>query len=311
LTLACFVAVKQNRNISKSTDSKLRSLVSLNQEEYDRLLPIFDELVRKKLSTYTLKGQNRLIPINEEPSNSSLYGSKAKLDFILMYLKENPNQSYHGRMFAICQSKVSEWVSYLLPVLEDTLQKMKVMPQTGFRYDCSLSQADYLLVDITEREVVRDVDTDNQREYYSGKKKKHTIKNLAITDHQGYIDFISESYLGSVHDKTIWDQIEFNLKDFNLLADLGFVGIEKDYPNAVLPYKRTKGKELTELQKQINQAIGSARVRIEHTFSGVKRLKIIRNKIRLKTQQVRDSVFRIAAGLHNLRVTHRTIQNHS
>jgi len=279
--------VKQYKNTLKPADSKLRSLTSLNQVEYDQLLSVFSPLVEHKLSYYTLKGQMRLL-----------------------YLKENPNQSYHGRMFNISQSKVSEWISYLLPVLEESLDKLKVMPQTGFKYKCSSSQQDCLLVDVTEREVPRAIDLDNQKEYYSGKKKKHTVKNLAITDQKGYVEFISESFMGSIHDKAIWDQIDFDLKELNLLADLGFVGIDKGQPNVILPHKKPKGQELTKLQKQTNKAIGSIRVRVEHAFSGVKRLKIIRNKIRLKTYLIRDKVFKIAVALHNFRIQCREgIQN--
>ncbi|MFY0599211.1 MAG: transposase [Cyclobacteriaceae bacterium] len=135
------------------------------------------------------------------------------------------------------------------------------------------------------------------------------MKNLAITDQHAYIEFISQSNMGSVHDKTIWDELDLKLSDHNLLADLGFVGIEKSCPNAILPFKKPRGKELTELQKRVNKAIGSARIRIEHAFSGVKRLKIIRNKIRLETYQVRDRVFKIAVALHNLRVSYRVILN--
>ena len=82
----------------------------------------------------------------------------------------------------------------------------------------------------------------------------------------------------------------------DLLAGLGFLGMEKQCENVVLPYKKPKGGELTLLQKEIDRAIGPARVRIEHAFSGVKRLKIIRNKIRLKTYRVRDMVFRLLSG---------------
>lgn len=60
------------------------------------IFAVFDPLISKKLSLYTLKGQMRLFPKEDEPPNSSLYGSKNKLDFILMYLKHNANQSYHG-----------------------------------------------------------------------------------------------------------------------------------------------------------------------------------------------------------------------
>lgn len=309
MTLVCFVAVKQNQNRPKPTEGKLRSLLSLNQVAYQDLFKVFDPLISKKISLYTLKGQMRLFPEAEESVRSSLYGSNCKLDFILMYLKENPNQSYHGLLYGMSQSKVSEWVDYLLPVLVESLLKMGVMPQMGYHYEQVNDDFDYLLVDVTEREVVRDIDNDNQKEFYSGKKKIHTLKNLAITDQSGYIEFISESYMGSIHDKTIWDQIEVDLKGHNLIADLGFVGMEKDCPNAILPFKKPKGGQLTALQRSINKAIGSARVTVEHAFCGVKRLKIIGEKIRLKSLQKRDLVFKIAVGLHNLRVSRKAIVN--
>ena len=285
--------------------------MSLEQIEYDGLYSVFDRLVTEKLRTVTLKGQYRLFKTENESINSSLYGSKAKLDFILMYLKENPNQAYHGQLFNMSQSKVSEWISYLLPVLECSLKKMGFMPQSGYQFKFPAQGAQYLLADVTERQVPRDIDNQNQQDDYSGKKKLHTMKNLAISDENGYILFVSNSYQGSTHDKTIWDQIQFDFGDFNVLADLGFFGAEKDQPNVILPFKKPRNKELPTSQKDINRAIGSSRVKIEHAFSGVKRLKIIRNKIRLKTYQIPDQVFKIATALHNLRLNFRTIPTYS
>ena len=106
---------------------------------------------------------------------------------------------------------------------------------------------------------------------------------MAITNQTGEILFVSNSYEGSVHDKKIWDEITFDFRDLNILADLGFVGADKECLNIILPYKKTKNKDITELQKVINKGIGSVRVKVEHAFNGVKRLKIARNKIRLKT----------------------------
>lgn len=290
---------------------KFRALVSLNQDEYDRLLKVFDVLITEKMAICTLKGQYRIFKQYDDHGSSSLVGSTRKLNFILMYLKENPNQAYHGQLFNISQSKVSQWIQYLLPVLEESLEKLGVMPQTGTEYIEQDDGSDYLLVDVTERQVPRDTDYENQKEAYSGKKKLHTLKNLAITDQNTKLLFVSESEYGSVHDKTIWDQVSFRFKDRNLLADLGFVGIDKDHPNAIVPYKKPKNSELNDLQKKINKEIGSARVRIEHAFAAMKRLKVVRNKIRLKSYKIRDQVFRIAAGLHNLRLEFRTIQNFS
>ena len=196
LALVCFTAVKQNKSRPTPTEGKLRSLLSLNQIAYDDLLSVFAPLITRKLSHYTLKGQMRLFPLEEESPLSSWYGSRTKPDFILTYLKETPNQCYHGELFDMSQSKVSEWVSYLLPVPEASLIKMKGMPQSGYCYQQTEKEVDYLLVDVTERQVVRDIDPDNQKEFYSEKKKLHTMKNLAITDQDGYIEFISASYMG-------------------------------------------------------------------------------------------------------------------
>jgi len=91
-----------------TNNAKLKALVSLNQDEYNSLLTIFDELITEKMAICTLKEEYRLFKHYENHGNSSLSGSKTKLDFILMYLKENPNQSYHGHLFKISQPKVSE-----------------------------------------------------------------------------------------------------------------------------------------------------------------------------------------------------------
>ena len=305
--------MKQIKHKPKATDDKLRALTSLNQTEYDALLVVFDKQVCNRLAHYTLKGVKRLAKGYRESKNSSLLGSKKKLDFILMYLKENPNQAYHGKLFKMSQSKVSEWISFLIPVLDECLSRLGYAPQTGYSYqDKNELETDCLLVDVTERQVGRREDYKGQEEEYSGgsairKKKLHTVKHLAISSAEGYLLYVSPAFEGSVHDKAIWDQIQLELSPLNLLADLGFIGIDKDHPNVILPYKKPRNGELTDLQKQINKTIGKWRVRIEHAFSGVKRLKIIRNKIRLKSYDVRDRIMKIATALHNLRTVARNL----
>ena len=303
--------MKQNPK-NQGADRKLRSLTSLNQIEYDELLSVFAPLVEKKLCYFTLKGAPRKKPSFVEQKNSSLYGSSYKLEFMLMYMKENPNQSYQGYAFGMCQSKVSEWVRFLSPVLEESLKKLGFMPQTGTSYTCHAEDADYLLMDVTERQLPRRTDMEAQKEEYSGKKKCHTMKNLAITDPEGYILFLSDSYEGTLHDKALWDALVVKPFEQNLLVDLGFMGIDKKYPNAILPFKKTRNAKLSEAQKQINRVISRLRIRIEHAFAGVKCLKIIRNKIRLKSYDSRDQMMRIATALHNLRITYRKpLINHS
>ena len=290
------------------TRDKINPLTTLKQTEYDLLLSAFDPLVTEKLRNYTLKGEPRKWQSYQEHHSSSLRGSAAKLDFILMYMKENPNQSYHGHLFGLSQGKVSQWVHFLTPVLHKALEEMSFMPSCGVNVECPQEENLYLAVDATERPVARRTDYERQKAEYSGKKKQHTIKNIALSDDKGYIYFMSSSYEGSIHDKAIWDELSLEERAENLLADLGFLGADKDCPNIVMPFKKPKGAELTEQQKLINTAISSARVIIEHAFAGVKRLKIIRDKIRVKGSRIRDEMMFIATALHNFRLYNRKLR---
>lgn len=305
--------MKQINEKAQATCDKFRALTSLNKVEYESLYSIFEDLVSERLKHYTLKGVVRVAKSYKESRNSSLYGSRSKLDFLLMYLKENPNQSYHGFLFDMCQSKVSEWIKFLLPVLESCLSKLNFMPSTGSEFKPATKiDTDYLIADVSERAIPRRRCDQAQQEEYSGKKKCHTIKNLAITDSSGAVLYLSETYEGSVHDKTIFDQVQIHTQGLNLLLDLGFQGAEKDCQNAILPFKKPKNKELTDLQKSINKGISKERVLIENVFASIKRLKIIRNKVRLKSSNARHLIMMLAAGLHNLRNTFRTpLINHS
>lgn len=134
---------------------------------------------------------------------------------------------------------------------------------------------------------------------------------MAITDSRGYVLYLSESYQGAVHDKTIWDETEIGETTYNILVDLGFLGIDTSHSNVIIPHKKPRGGELTSFQKDTNKGIAKVRVTIEHAFAGIKRLKIIRNKIRLRTYQAKDKVMKIATAIHNLRITFRYPQTNS
>lgn len=69
------------------------------------------------------------------------------------------------------QSKLSEWVRFLLPVLYEVLKGLGYMSQSIDKFKADESY-DYQIVDMTELIVTRSFDTDAQREEYSGKKKE-------------------------------------------------------------------------------------------------------------------------------------------
>lgn len=118
-----------------------------------------------------------------------------------------------------------------------------------------------------------------------------------------YILYLSATYEGTVHDKKICDIEDYSFPErFLLRYDLGYVGYNPE--NAIIekPHKNTKLNPLTEQQKIENRTISGKRVTVEQAISGVKRLRVVADKIRTYCRGFRDSVMKIACAIHNLRV---------
>ena len=295
----------QTSKDSPTNHPNLLALTSLHPAEFMRLLSVFDPLCRAYFQHHDLEGNPRRIPKFKDDARCSLKGSTQKLLFIMIYLKENPRQHYHGQLFDMQQPGVSKWIKVLLPLLEKALSQLEVLPkrfgdalytflQTFTRY--------VLLMDATERRIPRSVAYERQKHEYSGKKKTHTVKNNLITDQQDQILFLSSTYPGSVHDKRLADEAGHNYPDETvLIEDLGYQGYQVDNITVLIPHKKPRGGELTQEQKDENTDLSRIRVPVEHVMAGVKRLNIVKEKIRLRIQNVRDRVMLIACGLHNFR----------
>lgn len=86
----------------------LLSLTSLSPAEFFQLLAIFEELWERYHTQRDLKGKRRRIEKFAEHGSMSLKGSAQKLFFVLVYLKQNSLQAYHGFCFGMSQGKVSQ-----------------------------------------------------------------------------------------------------------------------------------------------------------------------------------------------------------
>lgn len=285
---------------------QFNAITGLNPKEFMNLLYHFAPLVQAYYRSHDTKGDPRKMVRFQERRDSSLPGSANKLLFILSYMKENPNQVYHGVMFSMSQGKVSSWVKQLSFLLEEALKRMSEMPKREmdkFYYFLYAYGEVVMFMDVAERRVGRSSDYQVQKDHYSGKKGCHTLKNLLITNLEGKVIYLGETFEGSIHDKAMYDQADIQFPDqwHCLWADLGFLGMEAKGVQVFMPEKKPKGKNLSSFQKELNTLIASIRVKVEHAIAGIKRLKVIRNQIRLHGWQARDRMMNIACGLHNLR----------
>ena len=134
-------------------------------------------------------------------------------------------------------------------------------------------------------------------------KKSHRLKNNLLCDDTQYIHYLSPTENGSMHDKKLADEYPIELPSGSVLRqDLGFLG---HAPSGVLieqPFKKPRNGTLPFSELLYNQLLASTRVVIEHANSGVKRLRIIKDVIRIHSAWFRDTVMVVACGLHNFRV---------
>jgi hypothetical protein len=87
--------------------------------------------------------------------------------------------------------------------------------------------------------------------------------------------------------------------------DLGFFGFEKDYKckEAFLPHKKPKKQELTPEQKAENKALASKRIVVEHSIAGLKRYRILSDRLRMHDLDLYNQVLGVCAGLWNFRLS--------
>ena len=111
---------------------------------------------------------------------------------------------------------------------------------------------------------------------------------------------------GSIHDKRIADTIGYCVPSGTILyQDTGFQGWTLTGINIVQPKKKPKGRELTIEEKENNRDISSIRTQVEHAIAGVKRYRIVKDKLRNYKKGFSDKIMETCCGLHNFRLNFR------
>ena len=107
---------------------------------------------------------------------------------------------------------------------------------------------------------------------------------------------------GRRHDKRLVDKAHLSrtIPDtVTIWTDTGFIGIQKDHHNTMMPRKKTKKHPLTEDEKQENKLISGIRILAEHAINGVKRYKAAADIYRNRKPFVDDTMTLVCAGLWN------------
>jgi hypothetical protein len=133
---------------------------------------------------------------------------------------------------------------------------------------------------------------------------------VILSNSQKKVLYVSHCWAGKTHDYRMFNH-EFPptqewFKEFRVRVDLGFLGIEKDYvcKELLLPNKKKKKQELTPDQKRENKLLASDRIAVEHCIGGMKRYRILSDRLRVHDLELYDLILGVCAGLWNFHLSH-------
>jgi hypothetical protein len=276
----------------KKRQTLFRSLTGLTLDKFNELLkkiePLYEQAETKRLQRENRKRKQG----GGRQKNLDLAN---QLLMLLMYYRIYVSQEFLGLIFGLHNCNVSRQINYLEPLLAKVFRiptrKIKLEEE-------NLTEEELLkiffIVDATEQQIRRPKSM--QKKYYSGKKKKHTIKNQLVVTGKGKILSVSRSNPGSRHDKILHDETRLIYdKNAKVISDLGCFGSN----GITMPIKKPKLKELTIEQKEFNKKLSKQRIKIEHTIGKMKVFQILTQRYRNDLSK-HSLVFKNVAGFYNL-----------
>lgn len=289
---------------AKKSDRIMKALTGMTVVEFESLVITFSAVLDKYRATRKQKRQRAV----GGGRKHTLRTAADRLFFILFYVKCYPTMDLAGFIFEVDRSRIQRWVKELLPLLEETLGREMVLPARKINnmvdFVAQFPEVKDVFIDATERPVRRPGKNKAQAEHYSGRKKRHTNKSIVVGDEQGQILILPPTKPGRRSDY-------FRFKQSGIgdvlppgtaaWVDLGFKGIEKDFPHleVVIPHKKPKNGDLTPDQRAENKIISQLRIKIEHTISRLKRFGAVADIYRNHAGDWADKFIWLAAGLTN------------
>jgi hypothetical protein len=289
---------------AKKTDRLMKALTGMTISEFESLVITFSLVLLKHQATRKRKRQRAV----GGGRHHTLANAEERLFFILFYVKCYPTMDLAGFFFGVDKSQIQRWVKELLTLLEEALGREMVLPARKINsvaeFMVRFPEVKDLFVDATERPVRRPQASKQQKEHYSGRKGRHTKKSLVAADEDGRVLILPPAKPGRRSDYFRFKQSgigDILPPGVTPWVDLGFVGIEKDFPHldVAIPHKKPKNGSLTPEQRADNKIISQIRIRIEHTISRLKRFGAVSDIYRNHSGQWADKFILIAAGLSN------------
>jgi len=295
-----------------------RSFTGLTVYEFD---DIYEE-IESKYEEYERTRRQRLsedVKEEEEKIRKRDVGAgrpfklKARERFLmlLVYYRLYITYTLSGFLFDLDQSNVCRDLSILEPlVMQCVPLPRKLYKRTTRRRLRTIEEVEQYFpafkafIDSTEQEIPRPKNKRRRKSHYSGRKKKHTVKTQLMVNTEGMILHKTGHKGGRKHDYDIYKHNHpITPSQVDNVVDLGYLGIEKDFPTvkSVLPIRKKKNTLLSSEDIKYNKNHSRLRIMVEHTICKIKKFGIMGTKFRNKLRRY-NNISDIISGLLNFRV---------
>jgi hypothetical protein len=210
-------------------------LTGLTRAEFDHLFRAFTTAAaaHRAARTHTKRGHRRLVRAAGAGHPHDL-DPRTRLVLTLVWLRVYPSYAVLGVLFGV--DKPVAWHA-----VQDVLEVLETMPAFPFERPgtdrTKLDTADAVMaafpavraiIDAKEQGFRRPGGWDDQKPFYSGKKKRHTVKNQVVCTPSGRIGAVSKTAPGRTHDLTVLRHtpvFENLAPDAGVMTDKGYVGV--------------------------------------------------------------------------------------
>jgi hypothetical protein len=276
-------------------------------------VPQFDSLSKEIQKQYKTTEVKRLSKNKRQreigAGHKFNHSIKDRVLMFLMYYRMYTTYDMLGMIFDLDKSNIMRDIRYLEPAVKQSIP----IPTKKYADSKKLKSLEDIqqffpklvaITDGTEQSIPRPKNRTKRKTHYSGKKKKHTVKNQITINLKGEIIHKSSHAPGSHHDYKIYKSKHPVLSGELLqFYDLGYLGIQKDFPKqtSILPYKKKRGEKLSGWQKEWNNSQSKIRIKVEHVIAQIKKFRINRDVFRNRLCRY-DMVSDIVCGIVNFKI---------
>ncbi len=285
--------------------------ITKNPQEAKRLIGIDYESFQQ-LITQAVELEKQNLVLNEEGKIRIIKpggGRKPKLSateqilLTLVYLHHLPTFQMLGVQFGVSESTAHNlfhyWSKILRELLPASLLEQVKKNDLDWEWVKELLVEWELVVDSSEQVRERPKLYQEQKKFYSGKKKNHTLKNqLIVLPNGGEIVDVTVGKPGPSSDINLFRARQAEFADNQKFkGDKGYIGEVQ----IETPHKKPKKQELTLEQKEENKQLSAQRIVIEHVIRLIKIFRVAQERFRLRPQSY-ERVILTVCGLVRLRV---------